>query len=190
MSCLTVGRRLLLATAFLSVAFVALAEGQNDTPVSAQLQPWFAGGQLGYSDQTLLEVLNEMGYSNAGPLDSGLLMFAVDGRQVLLINHADGNLQLHFAVTGGSWNYQDVNEWNKNRRLSRAYIDNDGDPVLEADLLASGGVSMSRLRRFIDVYVRSSLVAFEYFLLEHDDDQANGSVTANREAKASIRGSV
>jgi len=188
MFCLTVGRRLLLATAFLLVASVAWAEGHTDSPVRAQ--SWFTGGQLGYSDQTLLEVLNEMGFGNAGPIDSGLLMFAVDGRQVLLINHADGNLQLHFAVTGGTWSYQDVNEWNKNRRLSRAYIDNEGDPVLEADLLASGGVSMSRLRRFIDVYVRSSLVAFEYFLLKYDDGQGHGSVTANGGAKQSLRGSV
>jgi len=190
MSRLTVSGSLLLTIVLLLVASAAWAESQDDSAVSAQ--PWFAGGQLGYTDQTLLEVLSEMGYSDAGPIDSGLLRFAVDGRQLLLINHADGNLQLHFSVSGGLWSYQDVNEWNKNRRLSRAYLDNDGDPVLEADLLASGGVSMSRLRRFIDVYVRSSLIAFEYFLLENDDGDAeeDRSVTANSGAEEALRGSV
>jgi len=188
MSRVTVSGGLLLTIVVWLVASAAWAERQTES--LAHLQPWFAGSQLGYSDQTLLDVLNEMGFSDAGLMNSGLLRFAVDDRQLLLINHADGNLQLHFAVTGGLWSYQDVNEWNKSRRLSRAYIDNQGDPVLEADLLASGGVSMSRLRGFIDVYVSSSLIAFEYFLLEHDDADEDRSVTADRRGKQTLRGSV
>jgi hypothetical protein len=86
---------------------------------------------------------------------------------VLRVNNDDGDLQLHFSVTGGSWSYQDVNEWNKKRRLSRAFLDDNGDPVLEAGLLSHGGVTTDRVRAFIDIHVGSSLIGFERFSLEH-----------------------
>jgi hypothetical protein len=47
------------------------------------------------------------------------------------------------------WDKDDVslnqmNEWNKNKRFSRAYIDKDGDPVLEFDVdLDDGGMSQA-----------------------------------------------
>lgn len=38
----------------------------------------------------------------------------------------------------------DINEWNKNKRFSRAYIDSAGDPIMEFDVdLDEGGMSQA-----------------------------------------------
>lgn len=52
-----------------------------------------------------------------------------------------------------------VNEWNQKRRFSRAYLDEDGDPVLEADLDLAGGVADEAIRAFLDLF-EASLRAF------------------------------
>ncbi len=46
--------------------------------------------------------------------------------------------------TGLDASMNQMNEWNKVRRFSRAYIDNDGDPVIEFDIdLDDGGMSQA-----------------------------------------------
>ncbi len=131
-----------------------------------------AGGEPGlrasYTDQELIEILHGMGYYDAAPIATGMLEFTVGVRQLLLLNNSDGDLQLYFAMTGGSWNYRDMNEWNKTHRLSRAYLDDDGDPVLEADLLSNGGMTVTRVRDFVDIFGNGSSGAFEGFLTATD----------------------
>jgi Putative bacterial sensory transduction regulator len=44
--------------------------------------------------------------------------------------------------TGTNTSLNQINEWNKVKRFSRAYIDKDGDPVMEFDIdLDDGGMS-------------------------------------------------
>lgn len=46
--------------------------------------------------------------------------------------------------SGGKSTLEQLNEWNKNRRFSRAYKDKDGDPVIEFDVdLDDGGMSQA-----------------------------------------------
>ena len=45
-----------------------------------------------------------------------------------------------------------VNEWNREKRFSRAYLDEEGDPVLEADLDLAGGVADGAIRAFLDLF--------------------------------------
>lgn len=45
-----------------------------------------------------------------------------------------------------------VNEWNRKKRFSRAYLDEEGDPVLEADLDLAGGVADGAIRAFLDLF--------------------------------------
>jgi hypothetical protein len=52
-----------------------------------------------------------------------------------------------------------INAWNREHRFSRAYLDADGDPVLEADLDLSGGVAEGVIRAFLDLF-EESLRAF------------------------------
>jgi hypothetical protein len=52
-----------------------------------------------------------------------------------------------------------INAWNREHRFSRAYLDADGDPALEADLDLSGGVAEGAIRAFLDLF-EESLRAF------------------------------
>jgi hypothetical protein len=41
-----------------------------------------------------------------------------------------------------------VNQWNSSSRFARAYVDDDGDPILEADLDMDGGAPMEAVENF------------------------------------------
>ena len=56
-----------------------------------------------------------------------------------------------------------INEWNRTKRLSRAYIDSEGDIALEADLLANGGLNKERVLAFVTVFVHTSAPEFYQF---------------------------
>jgi hypothetical protein len=47
-----------------------------------------------------------------------------------------------------------VNSWNKDKRFGRAYIDKDGDGVLESDLVLKGGVTVEAVNDWLDLYFR------------------------------------
>ena len=64
----------------------------------------------------------------------------------------DGDLQLYFGLTGYTLTIADMNDWNREHRLTRAYLDGDNDPVLEADLLANAGYSDAQLIEFVAVF--------------------------------------
>lgn len=52
-----------------------------------------------------------------------------------------------------------LNDWNRTQRFCRAYVDKDGDSVLESDLDLEGGVTLENVKAFIDSY-RSLLPVF------------------------------
>ncbi len=52
-----------------------------------------------------------------------------------------------------------INAWNREHRFSRAYLDADGDPALEADLDLAGGVAEGAVLNFLDLF-EESLRAF------------------------------
>lgn len=60
-------------------------------------------------------------------------------------------LQLYAGwLTGGAVPCEVINDWNRLRRGSRAYIDDAGDAVLEADLYLQGGVTWEAMRQFVE----------------------------------------
>lgn len=52
-----------------------------------------------------------------------------------------------------------MNEWNRGKRFSRAYLNTEGNPSLESDLDLEGGVSMANVKSFIETF-RLSLDSF------------------------------
>ena len=50
-----------------------------------------------------------------------------------------------------------INEWNRVARFGRAYVDDQGDPVIELDLLLAGGVTFQTIKAYIEVFVDSAL---------------------------------
>ena len=52
------------------------------------------------------------------------------------------SVQFYTGYTGTSADVKKVNQWNATKRFGRAYIDKDGDPVIEMDVdLDEGGMS-------------------------------------------------
>ena len=49
-----------------------------------------------------------------------------------------------------------VNEWNSNSRFGRAYVDTSGDPVIELDLLMTGGVTATTISDYITVFAQAA----------------------------------
>lgn len=46
-----------------------------------------------------------------------------------------------------------MNQWNKTRRLSRAYLDDENDPILEMDLLANTGMTPKQITEWVSVFI-------------------------------------
>jgi len=47
----------------------------------------------------------------------------------------------------------EINDWNSRSRFGRAYVDETGDPVVELDLLLTGGVTAQTLKEYIEIFV-------------------------------------
>ncbi len=83
----------------------------------------------------------------------GVYLFQLKGYKCLLYNKGK-NLQFYAGfkmrrpVTLGR-----INEWNKTKRYSRAYIDKEGDPVIEMDLDLEGGVAYGAVGEFIRTWM-------------------------------------
>jgi len=48
-----------------------------------------------------------------------------------------------------------INRWNQEKRFSRAYLDQDGDSVLESELDLQGGVTRRAIALFLDLFEES-----------------------------------
>lgn len=118
-----------------------------------------------FTDEQLIALLTDLGYE-ARPVIDGSITFELGPAQVMLFNQWDGDLQLYYVVTGGRWTLENINEWNRTRRLCRAYIDPDGDLVLESDLLALGGVTNRQVVSFVAIFDK----AVEMFIHEVASD--------------------
>lgn len=92
--------------------------------------------------------------------DDGKLIWKIDGNKTAMLLGSDNDsLQFYAAFAGGGSSLAKVNAWNKSKRYSRSYIDDDGDPVLELDLDLAGGVTRARIVDFLKT-ARLSFVAW------------------------------
>jgi len=101
------------------------------------------------------------------PFKEGVILVKINGRSLLLFNNEDGDLQAYYSLSGAKLDYRDMNTWNREHRLSRAYLDDEMDPVLEADLLANAGLSRRHVTEFFGVF-RQSADAFRKFVIAAD----------------------
>lgn len=91
------------------------------------------------------------------PTGDPRLVFEQDGYKVLVATYGcEGgtcsSVQLYagFSV-GRKTPLEKINDWNRGHRFGRAYLDAEGDPVIEYDLDLEGGVS----KRAIEEWVRT-----------------------------------
>ncbi len=86
-------------------------------------------------------------------LQDGDFGFELSGNKVILF-HSGKSMQLYTGWRASS-SLEAMNEWNKGKRFSRAYLDDENDPVLESDLDLEGGASVGAVREFIDTFALS-----------------------------------
>ena len=120
-----------------------------------------------FSDQELVKILEADGYSSVTILEPGELLIKINGRNHVLFVEDDGDLRAYYGITGVKVSCQDVNTWNRTKRLSRAFLDSENDPVLESDLLANAGMTPKHVTEFIRVFADLS-AAYHAFILQHD----------------------
>lgn len=116
----------------------------------------------------LKSLLRREGYRTIEEVDNKTILFSRDDIKYLLKRYDDGDLQLYYGLTGVRITFTDCNDWNRQRRLSRAYIDSDGDAVLEADLLGSGGINRNIVKEFVKVFITISVPKYKEFVRERD----------------------
>ncbi|MCF4114930.1 MULTISPECIES: YbjN domain-containing protein [Dethiosulfovibrio] len=76
--------------------------------------------------------------------------FKLNGLTVQVFLYDDGSsVQFHCGWSDTGMTMGDVNRWNSEWRLAKAYLDGDGDPHLELDIDLDGGITMQRLRNFM-----------------------------------------
>ncbi len=126
--------------------------------------------QKSYTDQQLVDILRNDGYRAVEISDERVITIRVDGLTYVLFVYDDDDLQLYFGVTGYAVDADDMNTWNRTKRLSRAYIDDDNDSILEADLLANAGYTEEQFLEWLGVF-NFSAREFQQFLIENDQGE-------------------
>lgn len=120
-----------------------------------------------YTDQELVDILKSDGYRAVEVSEDRVITIKVDGQTYALYIYDDDDLQLYFGVTGYELTHEHMNDWNRTKRLSRAYLDNENDPILEADLLANAGYTPEQFLEWFKVY-NYSVLEFRQFLIAND----------------------
>ncbi|MBM3409400.1 MAG: YbjN domain-containing protein [Gammaproteobacteria bacterium] len=97
----------------------------------------------------MLSLMKAEGYAVEADSD-GDLVWKIDGTKTLMLISKDrSSLQLFASFVDGNATLKKVNEWNKSKRYSRTYLDEDGDPCLELDLDLDGGVTFARITDYL-----------------------------------------
>jgi hypothetical protein len=126
-----------LATAFLRVAAARADQGEIVKELSDS------------NTQRILEAI-KIEYTEVAP---GTYKFSLGGYEMLFFNKGK-NLQF-YALFKKKIPLGRINEWNAGNRYSRAYLDKEGNAVLESDLDLGGGVSYGAVAEFFKTWVLS-----------------------------------
>ena len=149
-----------------------LEEVFNNSPLIAQQS---SQTQL-YSSITVDEMealLNEMNLIFQRQTDSRgepIFRIAINGYKVVMFffncsekNCEDIQLSAGFRLNNRP-NLEQMNDWTKQHRFIRVYLDKEGDPIIESDLFLDGGVSREHIKKFI-VYFGQFVEKFQEFLV-------------------------
>lgn len=101
----------------------------------------------GITIEQLESVLRQEGYTFER-INGNVVGWKIDGVKALLA--VEGTV-LSFQISYGDVHpsYEKLNLWNRNHMLSQTYLDKSGDPVLELDLNLRGGITLARLKSFL-----------------------------------------
>ena len=95
-----------------------------------------------------------------------MISYKKDGGKYIVCNYDDGDLQTYYSTGGIRLSYEDMNKWNRENRLSRAYLDSRSYPAIEADLLSDGGITKENLKAFFKEFDNSVSSFREYIVMQ------------------------
>lgn len=96
------------------------------------------------------DLMKAAGYDSVTLAEEGHLNWQIEGfRTQVFIMKDQESMQFHAAFGDGNATMEKVNAWNRGKRYSRTYLDNEGDPHLELDLDLAGGVTEARIHDFL-----------------------------------------
>jgi hypothetical protein len=104
------------------------------------------------------------GKDEAGKDDS-FFIFRAEGYKVAAFVNDASSVLLYNVFNDVNPTLATVNEWNQNGSFSRAYINKEGNAVLENDLIVSGGVTHDNLEVFVKTF-RDSIARWARFALD------------------------
>ncbi len=142
------------------VALIACLGGA--APLAAQQPCLFTE----YSAEDMATILKNEGYGTAQVLEGNRISFKAEGSTFLLMLYDDGDLQLFYGLSGATISSGDANEWNRTRRLARAYVDTDLMPVLESDLPSPAGLNAPMVTGFVKTFVQTLAPEFRAFVTQ------------------------
>ncbi|REJ90769.1 MAG: YbjN domain-containing protein [Planctomycetota bacterium] len=110
------------------------------------------------SGEEMKKILVGEGYRGISIDEDGDIVGRIDEIPFLILVASDQKaLLFKYSCEGNNADVMKVNEWNKNRRFSRAYVDDDGDYNIELDLVLSGGITVDRVKDFFETSKLSML---------------------------------
>lgn len=109
-------------------------------------------------------IMQQLGLQNVTEIDNNTYRFEFDGLKILLFNKED-TMQLYAGFSGAKISLSRINEWNRTKRFTRAYLDKDNDPVLEGDIELTGGVTDKNVKEWVKTY-QVSIRAYKKHLEE------------------------
>ena len=121
-----------------------------------------------YDIKDLASILQGEGYGSIELLDESRIRLEIDGFPYLLLLKDDGDLQMFCGLAGARLALEDVNDWNRNTRLTKAFIDAEQDPVMTSDLLANAGINEEIVKQFVGIFVRGFGPEFVRFVTKHN----------------------
>lgn len=108
-------------------------------------------------------ILDDMQVSYTKKSDTSWRLQLEDYKALLLMGTDNEDAQLYIGFGDVKVTSSQMNEWNKNHRFGRAYMDDDGNPALEADLDFAGGVTEGAIQAWINLF-RAQIKAYVKYL--------------------------
>lgn len=93
----------------------------------------------------LAEIARQLRYTDIQQRSNTSMSYRSFGHILACYIERNGDLRLVYAVRKRGIPVEQINAWNRDRRLSRAFIDKEGDPVLETDLLSTAGMTRAQI---------------------------------------------
>jgi hypothetical protein len=131
-----------LTACLLMLASASIVNAQDNrvvqTLTSAQMKSFF----------------QDQGFTNVEVDSDDDLIVRMQGYNILVFVRGNdySSIMYRFSIGETSATMRDVNDWNMSKKYSKAYLDNDGDPVLEMDVDLEGGVTIARIKDSIRTF--------------------------------------